>query len=59
MAGAVEALDRRLVVGAVDPAVAGTELELGEARLPLDDVERAVELVNVDAVHDARWAGYF
>ena len=28
--GAVEAVDRRLVVGAADPAVGGPELELGD-----------------------------
>ena len=46
LAGAVEALDRRAVVGAVDPAVAGAELEARRASgSALIGVERAVHLL--------------
>ena len=53
LAGAVEGLDRRAVVRAVDPAVLGAELEDAERGVGLDRVERAVHLLAVDAVADA------
>jgi len=49
-AGAEEALDRRAVVGPVDPAVGGAELEAPELGLLLEQVERGVELLGVHAV---------
>jgi hypothetical protein len=48
----VEALDRRAVVGAADPVVRGTELERGQFRLLLDEVERGEHLAGVDTVAD-------
>jgi hypothetical protein len=51
-AGGVEALDRRAVVGAVDPAVGGAELELGQLGLGLDQVERGEHLLRIHAVAD-------
>jgi hypothetical protein len=51
--GAVEALDDRAVVGAVDLTVLDPELEAGEGGVGLDGVERSVHLRGVDAVTDA------
>ena len=53
----VEALDRRAVVGAVDPAVGDAELERSELGLGLDQVQRAEQLVGVDAVAGRRDGG--
>ena len=50
--GAVEAVDRRLVVGAADPLVAGAELELGDLVVALDGVEGGEQGGGVDAVAD-------
>jgi hypothetical protein len=48
----IEALDRRAVVGAVDPAVGGAELELRQLRLRRDQVQRGEHLLRVHAVAD-------
>src|SRR5262249_27859415 len=48
--GAVEVLDGRAGVSAVDPLVADAELELGQRRIRLDRVDRAEQPVDVDAV---------
>jgi len=53
-AGAVEALDRRAVVRAVDPAVGGAEGERGERAVGAERVERAEHLLGVDPVADRR-----
>ena len=48
--GAVEAVDRRLVVGAADPLVRGAELELGDVVVALHGVDRGEQGRGVDAV---------
>ena len=50
--GAVEAVQRGLVVGAADPAVGGTELELADLRRGPHGVERGEQGGRVDAVAD-------
>jgi hypothetical protein len=50
--GPVEAVDRRLVVGPVEPAVGGPELELGEVGIAFHGVERGEQRSGVDAVTD-------
>ena len=52
LGGAVEAVDRRLVVGAVHPFVGGSELELGDLGRRPDSVERGEQRCGVDAVAD-------
>jgi hypothetical protein len=52
LAGAVELLDRRAVVRAGDPVVAGSELEAAQLRLGLDRVQRPVHLLRVDSIAD-------
>src|SRR5215207_2241865 len=51
-AGGIEALDRRAVVGSVDPAVAGAELELRQLRSCLDQIQRREHLLGIHAVAD-------
>src|SRR5207302_8478129 len=48
----VEPLDRRSVMGAVDPAVGGAELEAGELGLILDQIQRRKQLLGIHAVAD-------
>src|SRR4051794_17676433 len=50
LAGAVEALDGGAVVAAVDPVVAGTELEARQGGVGADVLDRAGEAVEVDSV---------
>jgi hypothetical protein len=52
--GAEEAVERGLAVRARDPSVAGTELELGDLRVGLDDVERGEQRRGVNAVANGR-----
>lgn len=47
LAGAVEGLEGRAVVGAVDPVVGGAELERAEFGLGLDGVQGAVQLGHI------------
>src|SRR6516162_7189142 len=53
LAGAVEVLDRRAAVAAVDPVVAGPELKPRQRGFGGDVVDRPGEAVEVDAVDDA------
>ena len=39
LTGTVEAVNRRLVVGTVDPLVGGAELELGDLRVAFDGID--------------------
>jgi tetracycline repressor-like protein len=48
LAGAVEVLDRRAAQAAVDPVVAGTELEPRQRGVSGDSVDRPGETVDVD-----------
>ena len=48
----VEVLDRRAVVRTAEPAVGGTELELRQLRLLLDQIERGEHPSGVDAIAD-------
>ena len=48
--GAVEALDRRAVLAAVDPAVPGPELELRERRVGLQRLHRRHHRIEVEPV---------
>jgi hypothetical protein len=50
LAGAVEAVDGGLVVAALDPLVAGAELEFGQFGLLLDGLDGLAEFGHVDAV---------
>ena len=50
--GAVEAVDRGLVVRAADPPVRGAELELGDVAVALDGVKGGEQRRRVDAVAD-------
>ena len=52
LAGAVEVLDRRAAVAAVDPVVAGAELEPRQRGVGGDGVDRPGQAVEVDAVDD-------
>ena len=51
--GAVEALDRGAIVGAVDPVVLDAELKAAERGVGLDGVQRSVHLLGVDAIAGA------
>jgi hypothetical protein len=53
LARAVEVLDRGAAVAAVDPVVAGTELEPRQRGVGADGVDRSGQAVEVDAVDDA------
>ncbi len=50
--GAVEAVERRPVVGPADPAVGGPELELGDVGVAFHGVECGEQGCGVDAVPD-------
>ena len=49
--GAMEVLDHRAVLAALDPAVAGPELEAREARVVLQVGHGLVQGIEVEAVH--------